>query len=85
MARAIILAAAEEERARNAVRLERKLIRDTSDPMSLPDKQFIDYFRLQKNSFAALVEELTPHLKTKRRGTAVPHQLKVTYLPKTLH
>lgn len=84
MAHAIILASAEEERRRSLLRIERRRLRDTSDPLQLPEKQFIANFRLSKAGYQQILHEICPILTVTRRKTGVPNELKVSiYLQNT--
>lgn len=81
MARLILLGFAEEQRKQNILRLERRRLRDASNPLQLPEREFIANFRLSKAGFQQVLEELRPFLPQARRKTAVRNELKVsTYL-----
>lgn len=79
MSRGILMAYIEEQRKMNALRRERILRRALSAPMNLPEQEFVAHFRLKKDSFKQLVEELRPLMHSQRRKTAVPHELKVNF------
>ena len=82
MARLILLAFAEEQRKQN-LRLERRRLRDVSNPLHLPEREFIANFRLSKAGFQQVLEELRPFLPQALRKTAVRNELKVSrYLHK---
>lgn len=78
MARAFLLGLAEEQRQMNVLRRERRTRRALSDPMNLPDQEFVAHFRLSKEVFNSLAEELRPYMRQQRRNTGVPHILKAS-------
>ncbi|KAL0860004.1 hypothetical protein ABMA27_010319 [Loxostege sticticalis] len=71
MARAFLLGLAEEQRQMNVLRRERRTRRALSDPMNLPDQEFVAHFRLSKEVFNSLAEELRPYMRQQRRNTGV--------------
>ncbi|XP_045450229.1 putative nuclease HARBI1 [Melitaea cinxia] len=77
MARAFLLGYAEEERRRNILRIERRRLRDASDPLQLPEREFIGHFRLTKLGFQQVLVELSPHLPIVKRNTGVRNELKI--------
>ncbi|CAH0730598.1 unnamed protein product, partial [Brenthis ino] len=77
MARAFLLGYAEEERRRNILRIERRRLRDASDPLQLPEREFIGHFRLTKLGFQQVLVELSPRLPIVRRNTGVCNELKI--------
>ncbi|XP_072934890.1 uncharacterized protein [Epargyreus clarus] len=77
MARMLLLVEAEEERLRTMLMLRRRQLRDASQPMVLPERTFIKTFRLTKNNFITLCEDLVPLLSTPQRSTAIKPELKV--------
>ncbi|CAH0720890.1 unnamed protein product, partial [Brenthis ino] len=77
MARAFLLGYAEEERRRNVLRIERRRLRDASDPLQLPEREFIGHFRLTKLGFQQVLVELSSHLPLVRRNTGVRNELKI--------
>lgn len=80
MARAYLLGLAEEQRQMNVLRRERRARRALADHMNLPDTEFEAHFRLSKDIFNNLAEELRPYMTQRRRNTGVPHKLKVSYI-----
>ncbi|XP_055907599.1 uncharacterized protein LOC129942582 [Eupeodes corollae] len=67
----LFLGNSEEENPRN-VALMRKNIRDHSNPLELPNKKFISYFRLNKDAFVYVLNEIKDHLKQPQRSSAIP-------------
>lgn len=68
-----LLLAHQEERVevlRN-FHLERRVMRDNSDPFSLVEEQFIDLFRLNKDQTRFLIQNITPHMHNSSRYHAV--------------
>lgn len=78
MARAFLLGFAEEDRRQSLSRLKKRRLRDASDPLQLPEREFIAHFRLSKDGFYQVLEELAPYLPVCRRKTAVRNELKVS-------
>lgn len=54
---------------RNIVRIQRRNLRDNSDPFLLPDDQFISIFRLPKHLVQNLIEDLHPCLNRMRNSS----------------
>ncbi|XP_059058955.1 putative nuclease HARBI1 [Achroia grisella] len=77
MARAILLAFAEEERKKNAFKRARRLRREVSDPLGLSAKEFEAQFRLTKEAFNELCREVIPLLRTRKRSTMIRDELKI--------
>ncbi|XP_023949914.2 putative nuclease HARBI1 [Bicyclus anynana] len=70
---------AEKQRKRNvsnSLSMRRRL-RDLSDPLKLPEKQFIAMFRVDKSTFQRLLVELRARLPDSKRSTAVRKELKI--------
>ncbi|XP_055905589.1 uncharacterized protein LOC129941072 [Eupeodes corollae] len=67
----LFLGNSEEENALN-VALMRNNIRDHSNPLELPNKKFISYFRLNKDAFVYVLNEIKDHLKQPQRSSAIP-------------
>ncbi|XP_018800013.1 PREDICTED: uncharacterized protein LOC108975761 isoform X1 [Bactrocera latifrons] len=55
----------------------RKSLRDRSNPLELPNAKFVSYFRLNKEAFCFLLNEMKEHLHKRVRGTAIPPILKL--------
>ncbi|XP_067628904.1 putative nuclease HARBI1 [Eurosta solidaginis] len=55
----------------------RKHLRDHSNPLELPSTKFVSYFRLSKEAFCSLLNEMKDHFRKRVRGTAVPPILKL--------
>lgn len=70
---------AEYERRRNLheIQIERRNMRDNSDPFVLPDQQFVDLFRLNKEMVQFLITELTPHMPHSFRYNAVHPAIRI--------
>lgn len=77
MARAIINAAAEDARLKKLFRLDRRVLRQTSEPLQLPDREFVAHFRLHKSQFEVLCADVIPLLLAPQRSSAVPPEIKV--------
>lgn len=60
-------------------RVRKAELRDYSNPFSVPDKEFIKYFRLSKPLARALIAEVTPFLPVAQRATAIPPHTKVNH------
>ncbi|KAB0790353.1 hypothetical protein PPYR_15280 [Photinus pyralis] len=57
--------------------LERRIMRDESDPFSLRDEQFISLFRLSKGMVRYLRNELEVHVNITENIVAIPLMLKL--------
>uniref|UniRef100_A0A6P7GZ70 Uncharacterized protein LOC114344798 n=1 Tax=Diabrotica virgifera virgifera TaxID=50390 RepID=A0A6P7GZ70_DIAVI len=62
---------------RHNLNLERRLLRDTSNPFEIDDLIFIKYFRVSKNITGQVIETLQPVMDEKIRGTKIDLELKV--------
>ncbi|XP_067646055.1 putative nuclease HARBI1 [Eurosta solidaginis] len=62
----------------NEERIDRRIIRDNSNIMSLSDQSFVQNFRLNKEAFLYVLNSIKSELKTPRRATAVPEIIKVS-------
>lgn len=82
MAGAMLLAAAEEERLKRLLIIERRVLRQASKPLLLPEKEFVGHYRLRKADFEQLCEDIIPLLPVNQRTSAVRPEIKVptTYL-----
>ncbi|RVE51570.1 hypothetical protein evm_003702 [Chilo suppressalis] len=69
MARMFLLVAAEEERQRTMLTLRRRQLREDSMPMLLPERTFVQTFRLSKDNFLTLCDDLMPFLHPTQRTT----------------
>ncbi|KAI4466824.1 nucleotidase-related [Holotrichia oblita] len=56
---------------RQHLKIQRRVLRDTSDPFQMPDKNFIKHFRLSKELTMYLINELRPFLRNGERSTAI--------------
>lgn len=65
-----------EQRIRDN-RVEKRVMRDASDPFGLHDKRFIELFRLNKDLAAYLINELVPHMEQGQRSTRIPCQIRI--------
>lgn len=77
MARMLLLVEAEEERLKQMLTLRRRQLREDSQPMLLPERTFIETFRLSKTNFSQLCEDVIPLLHSSRRTTAIRPEIKV--------
>ncbi|XP_054091360.1 putative nuclease HARBI1 [Zeugodacus cucurbitae] len=66
------------EDQRNMLRVHRRHLRDTTDPFHLPEARFEELFRFKKDPAIALLQELSPHMKSGERRTFVPKSLRMT-------
>lgn len=78
MSRAVLLIHAEEERQKKRLRITRRTLRDRSNPLFLPDNEFVRQFRLSKVAFEELFREIVPHLSRQSRSTGIRDELKVS-------
>ena len=78
MAGAILWNFAEEERRKKALRVSRRAMRDASNPLALPHKEFVAQFRLTKEAFGELCREIIPILRAPKRNTMIRNELKVS-------
>lgn len=76
-ARAIMLGQAEQDRKKRELRQNRKKIRENFNLRSLPDSEFINIFRLTKECFEILYNDLAPLLLPSQRCTAIKPEAKV--------
>ncbi|KAJ8974307.1 hypothetical protein NQ317_009547 [Molorchus minor] len=69
----------ENERQENIAQfnIERRIMRNNSDPFSLSDTHFVNIFRLNKDMVNYLIQELTPHMPVSMHPNAVDPQLKI--------
>lgn len=58
-------------------RLEKRVMRDDSDPFGLHDRRFIELFRLNKDIVAYLFTQLVPHMDHEQRITRIPCQIRI--------
>lgn len=58
-------------------RIQKRTMRDASDPFALPDRRFIDLFRLNKNVVHYLFETLMPFMEAEERRSRVPRQTRI--------
>lgn len=66
----------EREAIRNA-NIQRRHLRDLNNPFSIPNRRFVELFRLNKDMARNLVASLTPHLRQARRTSAIHPILKI--------
>ncbi|KAK4881858.1 hypothetical protein RN001_005177 [Aquatica leii] len=62
---------------RFTLNLERRLLRDNSNPFDIDEELFIKYFRLNKNRCRILIEDVRPHVLPGQRSTKIALELKV--------
>ncbi|KMQ81714.1 nuclease harbi1 [Lasius niger] len=77
---AILLLGDEEDDAvehNQVMRVTRRILRDVSDPFSVPDNEFRKLYRLTKDTNRVLIEELVPFMPEISRKTAIPHELQI--------
>lgn len=71
---------AEEQERRQTLResqIERRVMRENSDPFRLTDQQFIDLFRLNKEMVYFLIAELTPYMPHSANYNAVDPTIRI--------
>lgn len=78
MSRAYLLAAAEEERKRQQMRVTKRVLKEQSSPLELPDEEFLNLFHLSKTLFKELCTVLKPYLPARQYSNAIPLDIKVT-------
>lgn len=61
----------EGEEILEGLRVERRALRDHSNPFELPETEFRKHYRLSRDLTRNLIEELTPHLNLGRRSTKI--------------
>lgn len=71
-----ILLEANAENNRRLV-LYRRQLRDHSNPFAMPERRFIELFRLTIRLVHFLVDLLTPHLAVNVRRTKVPKEIRI--------
>ncbi|XP_036329399.1 uncharacterized protein LOC118741506 [Rhagoletis pomonella] len=60
-----------EEHAEEA--LNRRILRDHSNPLEVPESVFVSNYRVNKDAFIMLLNVVDPHIK----GTSIPTQLQL--------
>lgn len=73
----VAIVEAEHRRKIRLYNLERRLMRDASDPFSLSDKHFTELFRLNKDMVHYLFDELSIHMTNSHQYNAISSQLKI--------
>lgn len=58
-------------------RISRRIMRDESDPFSLPDIRFKELFRLNKDLTHYFIQNIVPHLNERRRSDGISNFHKV--------
>ncbi|KAI8116848.1 putative nuclease HARBI1 [Lucilia cuprina] len=74
---AISLDSDSSESDNDDTRLCRRNIRDATNVLDLPEERFIASFRVNKEVFVMLLEEITPNLKVAYRNTHIPAPTKL--------
>ncbi|KAL0852377.1 hypothetical protein ABMA28_000574 [Loxostege sticticalis] len=77
MARALLLFEAEEERLRQMLILRKRQLREDRMPMQLPEQTFVATFRLGKDHFKTLCEDLMPLINTSQKTWAIKPEIKI--------
>ncbi|XP_055852488.1 putative nuclease HARBI1 [Episyrphus balteatus] len=67
----------DEYNRRNAMRIERRRLRDAQDPFEMPDEQFRAVYRFTRECAFKLIEEMSPHMAKGQRKTFVPIPLRI--------
>lgn len=62
---------------RRSLRIQRRTLRDRSNPFELPEERFIELFRFPQAWVVHLIDILTPHMAPAIRGTKIPIHIKV--------
>ncbi|XP_017464626.1 PREDICTED: uncharacterized protein LOC108358020 [Rhagoletis zephyria] len=73
---AIALMDAEESEERER-RIQRRRLRDHTNVMELPETEFVANFRINKEIFQYILNELQEHMAPSHRSTHLSHQLKL--------
>ncbi|KAJ8932843.1 hypothetical protein NQ314_014402 [Rhamnusium bicolor] len=60
---------------RNRVILERRRIRDATNPFELPEEMFKNFFRFSREMATEIINMLSSHLRYTRRSTAIAKEL----------
>lgn len=60
------------------MRLERRNLRDTQDPFSIPEDIFVNYYRLPKTEANNLIQILQNHVRQPGNTNAIPFHFKVS-------
>lgn len=68
----------EEEEHLDFVRLERRRLRDMSNPLEIPEDSFISYFRVTKDLFRYLMDNVGNKLGGSVKSSSVPPMLRLT-------
>ncbi|XP_018392383.1 PREDICTED: putative nuclease HARBI1, partial [Cyphomyrmex costatus] len=71
----VLQIAANEEK--HLLRIERRQLRDATNPFGIPESQFISLYRLPKDAVLTLCENIQPYVQRAIRPTAIPFELKV--------
>lgn len=67
----------EDNERRRPFNRERRVLRDTNDPVQLPNVQFRRLFRVTKEVFQILIDQLTPFTAEGIRNTRLPVHLRI--------
>ncbi|KAJ8909786.1 hypothetical protein NQ315_011196 [Exocentrus adspersus] len=62
---------------RYRLRIQKRVMRDQSNPFQLTDRRFIELFRLNKELTINLSNELIPHMEDCIRNTRIPKQTRI--------
>ncbi|KAJ8910563.1 hypothetical protein NQ315_008948 [Exocentrus adspersus] len=77
---AVMMQEVQENERRNEINqfnIERRIMRNDSDPFALSDNQFKNTFRLTKDMINYLFEQLLPHMRMDLRTNAVNPRLRI--------
>lgn len=53
------------------------MLRDISDPFTIPDAEFRKHFRLSKEITKVLIDSLKPYIPDRKRSTGIPVEIKI--------
>lgn len=67
----------EANQRRNKMRVERRRLRDNTNPFEMPEERFREVFRLSRDAALILVDEIRPYLPQGQRKTFIPIPLRV--------
>lgn len=73
----LLLEEIEEYEERNNLRIMRQHLRETHDPLSIPDNVFQNLYRLPKHLVHRLIADIEPAMKLAQRCSSIPNHLKV--------
>ncbi|XP_055843196.1 putative nuclease HARBI1 [Episyrphus balteatus] len=67
-----VLLLSEAHERRNRMRIQRRNLRDTTNPFEMPEERFRELFRLTRDAAQILLTEMSPHMHQGQRKTFIP-------------